>query len=175
LSTKTDRYATAGVDYSRVDALKRLAQRSALATAKNLPRHEVSEIEASRGESAYVIDIGGLLIASITECLGTKALIADAVRPLSGRSHYDTIAQDTIAAAVNDLISVGATPCPFTPIGPQGGASGSPTSRVWKTWFVAGGRLATNALYPGEVARRPRLRVSLRRIASIWRHPVWVW
>jgi phosphoribosylformylglycinamidine cyclo-ligase len=110
LSTKTDRYATAGVDYSRVDALKRLAQRSALATAKNLPRHDVSEIEASRGESAYVMDIGGLLIASITERLGTKALIADAVRPLTGRSHYDTIAQDTIAAAVNDLISVGATP-----------------------------------------------------------------
>jgi phosphoribosylformylglycinamidine cyclo-ligase len=51
-----------------------------------------------------------VLIASITECLGTKALVADAVRAFSGRSHYDTIAQDTIAMAVNDLITVGATP-----------------------------------------------------------------
>ena len=50
------------------------------------------------------------MIASITECLGTKALVADAVRAFSGRSHYDTIAQDTIAMAVNDLITVGATP-----------------------------------------------------------------
>jgi phosphoribosylformylglycinamidine cyclo-ligase len=50
------------------------------------------------------------MIASITECLGTKALLADAVRAFSGRSHYDTIAQDTIAMAVNDLVTVGATP-----------------------------------------------------------------
>jgi phosphoribosylformylglycinamidine cyclo-ligase len=50
------------------------------------------------------------LIASITECLGTKALVADAVRGFSGRSHYDTLAQDTIAMAVNDLVTVGATP-----------------------------------------------------------------
>jgi phosphoribosylformylglycinamidine cyclo-ligase len=54
--------------------------------------------------------VGELLIASITECLGTKALVADEVRQITGRTHYDTIAQDTIAMAVNDLISVGATP-----------------------------------------------------------------
>ena len=50
------------------------------------------------------------MIASITECLGTKVLVADAVRAFSRRSHYDTIAQDTIAMAVNDLVTVGATP-----------------------------------------------------------------
>ncbi len=103
-------YAAAGVDYNKVDALKILAQQSARATAANLDRHRVNEIEASRGESAYVIDVAGVLIASITECLGTKSLVADDVRAITGRSHYDSIAQDTIAAAVNDLISVGATP-----------------------------------------------------------------
>jgi phosphoribosylformylglycinamidine cyclo-ligase len=103
-------YAAAGVDYSKIDPLKLLAQQSARATAGNLQHHGVTEIAATRGESAYVMDIGGTLIASITECLGTKALLADAVRPLSGRSHYDSIAQDTIAMAVNDLITVGATP-----------------------------------------------------------------
>lgn len=110
MSAKTDPYATAGVDYARVDALKILAQRSALSTASNLGRNGTQEVEASRGESAYVMNVGGTLIASITECLGTKALIADAVRSLTGRTHYDTIAQDTIASAVNDLVSVGAIP-----------------------------------------------------------------
>lgn len=103
-------YAAAGVDYGKLDASKILAQRAARATAANLARHGAAEIEASRGESAYLLEIGGQLIASITECLGTKALVADAVRTYSGRSHYDTIAQDTLAMAVNDLITVGATP-----------------------------------------------------------------
>jgi phosphoribosylformylglycinamidine cyclo-ligase len=103
-------YAAAGVDYGKLDASKILAQRAARATAANLAAHGAAEIEASRGESAYLVDVGGQLIASITECLGTKALVADAVRTYSGRSHYDTIAQDTLAMAVNDLITVGATP-----------------------------------------------------------------
>jgi phosphoribosylformylglycinamidine cyclo-ligase len=103
-------YAAAGVDYGTLDASKILAQKAARATAGNLLRHDAAEIEASRGESAYLVEVGGLLIASITECLGTKVLVADAVRAYSGRSHYDTLAQDTIAMAVNDLITVGATP-----------------------------------------------------------------
>jgi phosphoribosylformylglycinamidine cyclo-ligase len=103
-------YAAAGVDYAKIDALKIRAQQAARSTARNLVAHGVREIERSRGESAYVTEVGGLLIASITECLGTKALVADAVRVFSGRTHYDTIAQDTIAMAVNDLITVGATP-----------------------------------------------------------------
>jgi phosphoribosylformylglycinamidine cyclo-ligase len=103
-------YAAAGVDYGTLDASKMLAQKAARATAVNLTRHGAAEIEASRGESAYLIEVGGMLIASITECLGTKALVADAVRAFSGRTHYDTIAQDTLAMAVNDLVTVGATP-----------------------------------------------------------------
>jgi phosphoribosylformylglycinamidine cyclo-ligase len=103
-------YAAAGVDYATLDASKILAQRAARATAANLAAHGAVEIEASRGESAYLVDVAGTLVASITECLGTKALVADAVRHYAGRSHYDAIAQDTIAMAVNDLITVGATP-----------------------------------------------------------------
>jgi len=103
-------YARAGVDYERIDALKVRAQRAAHATARHLGVHGAREIERSRGESAYVVEAGGLLIASITECLGTKALVADAVRALTGRTYYDALAQDTIAMAVNDLITVGATP-----------------------------------------------------------------
>jgi phosphoribosylformylglycinamidine cyclo-ligase len=103
-------YAAAGVDYGTLDASKVLAQKAARATAVNLALHDATEIAASRGESAYLVEVGGLLIASITECLGTKVLVADDVRDFSGRTHYDTIAQDTIAMAVNDLVTVGATP-----------------------------------------------------------------
>jgi phosphoribosylformylglycinamidine cyclo-ligase len=103
-------YAAAGVDYGTLDASKILAQKAARATGVNLALHGAAELEASRGESAYLFEVRGLLIASITECLGTKALVADEVRAYSGRSHYDTIAQDTLAMAVNDLVTVGATP-----------------------------------------------------------------
>lgn len=103
-------YSSAGVDYQRIDALKIRAQQAARSTARNLAGRGMRELELSRGESAYVVDVGGTLVASVTECLGTKALVADAVRAISGRTHYDTLAQDTIAMAVNDLITVGATP-----------------------------------------------------------------
>jgi phosphoribosylformylglycinamidine cyclo-ligase len=67
-------------------------------------------VAASRGESAYVVDVGPFYLASIVECLGSKALVADEMAALTGRSWYAGIAQDTIAMAVNDLITVGATP-----------------------------------------------------------------
>jgi len=106
-------YKRSGVDYARIDPLKVLAQRAASATSHNLERHGLTEVAASRGESAYVVDCGEFYLASITECLGTKALVADAMRALpgsNGRTYYDHIAQDTLAMAINDIITVGATP-----------------------------------------------------------------
>lgn len=103
-------YRQSGVDYDLIDPLKVAAQRAAAATATHLPSHGFSEVQASRGESAYVVDVGPFYLASIVECLGSKALVADAMAQLTGRSYYDAIAQDTIAMAINDLITVGATP-----------------------------------------------------------------
>jgi len=103
-------YDQAGVNYELIDPLKVAAQRAAATTATHLARHGFSEVKASRGESAYVIDVGPFYIASIVECLGSKALVADEMAKLTGKSYYDGIAQDTIAMAVNDLITVGATP-----------------------------------------------------------------
>jgi phosphoribosylformylglycinamidine cyclo-ligase len=103
-------YGAAGVDYGRIDPLKIAAQRAALATGSQLDRHGFSEVAASRGESAYVVDVGPFYLASIVECLGSKALVADAMAALTGRSFYADVAQDTIAMAVNDLVTVGATP-----------------------------------------------------------------
>jgi phosphoribosylformylglycinamidine cyclo-ligase len=57
-----------------------------------------------------VVDVGPFHLASIVECLGTKTLVADEMQRLTGRSWFAGIAQDTIAMAVNDLVTVGATP-----------------------------------------------------------------
>jgi phosphoribosylformylglycinamidine cyclo-ligase len=103
-------YDQAGVNYAQIDPLKVAAQRAAAATATQLAAHGFGEVAASRGESAYVVDVGPFYLASIVECLGSKALVADEMARLTGRSYYDRIAQDTIAMAVNDLITVGATP-----------------------------------------------------------------
>lgn len=104
------RYEQAGVVYDLIDPLKVAAQRAAAATASNLSAHGFGEVAASRGESAYVVDVGPFHVASIVECLGSKSLVADEMERLTGASRYAAIAQDTIAMAVNDLITVGATP-----------------------------------------------------------------
>ncbi len=103
-------YRASGVDYELIDPLKVAAQRAAAATATQLLAHGFREVGASRGESAYVVDVGPFYLASIVECLGSKALVADEMARLTGRSWYDAIAQDTLAMAINDLITVGATP-----------------------------------------------------------------
>ncbi|ACZ43528.1 Phosphoribosylformylglycinamidine cyclo-ligase [Thermobaculum terrenum ATCC BAA-798] len=107
---KQDRYASAGVDYDVLDRVKRLALAEAGRTGGLLSRLGMSEIPESRGETAYVVDAGDHYIATVLECLGTKSLVADAMRPHLGRSSYDRIAQDAVAAIVNDLVAVGATP-----------------------------------------------------------------
>jgi phosphoribosylformylglycinamidine cyclo-ligase len=103
-------YEQAGVRYELIDPLKVAAQRAAATTATHLAAHGFAEVAASRGESAYVVDVGPFHLASIVECLGSKVLVADAMKTLTGRSHYAAIAQDTIAMAINDLVTVGATP-----------------------------------------------------------------
>jgi len=103
-------YEQAGVDYGLIDPLKVAAQRAAAATGVHLLAHGFSEVTASRGESAYVVDVGPFYLASIVECLGSKALVADEMQRLTGKSYYAAIAQDTLAMAINDLITVGATP-----------------------------------------------------------------
>lgn len=97
------------VDYSVADPAKVLAQKEGRATTKNLP-FGFSEVAGTRGESAYVFDMGDMYGALVQEGLGTKSLIVQTLYKQTGKSFFAQIAQDTVATFVNDLISVGATP-----------------------------------------------------------------
>lgn len=110
MTSKTPTYAGSGVDYSVMDPIKVLAQDKAKSTAGQLTSFGATEISASRGESAYVWEEEGCYRALVIEGLGTKNIVADAMRPYTGKTHYDTIAKDTIAMVVNDLVVVGALP-----------------------------------------------------------------
>lgn len=109
MSKSNDAYASAGVDYSAMDPIKVLAQKKAAGTSSNLIAHNASEVTASRGESAYVWEEADSYRALVVEGLGTKNLVADAMRD-GDTTYYDQIAQDTVAMIVNDLIVVGALP-----------------------------------------------------------------
>ena len=104
-------YAGSGVDYSALDPFKRRAQLAGRSTADAIRRLGISEVEMSRGESAYLIETSDSYLAHVEEGLGTKNLAADAMyRLVPGRSYYDHIAQDTVAMIVNDMITLGALP-----------------------------------------------------------------
>ncbi|OHA19879.1 MAG: hypothetical protein A3C08_01055 [Candidatus Taylorbacteria bacterium RIFCSPHIGHO2_02_FULL_47_18] len=116
-------YAGVGVDYDAMDPFKRMAQLAGRETAANISRlnnGEFREVEMSRGESAYLIEAEKSYFAHVEEGLGTKNLVADAMRELQrksyttlqlrGKSFYDQIAQDTVAMIVNDIVTLGALP-----------------------------------------------------------------
>jgi len=103
-------YAQVGDNYDTKDPLKILAQKAAKNTSGNLRRHGFEEISDTRGESAYVWKQGDIYMASVVEGLGTKTLVADETRKITGKTYYDIVSHDTIAYIINDLISVGAKP-----------------------------------------------------------------
>lgn len=103
-------YAQVGDDYDTKDPSKKLAQMAARTTGKNLNKVGFSEIAETRGESAYVWGQGNILMAAVVEGLGTKNLVADEMRKVTGRTDYNVIGHDTVATIINDLVTVGAKP-----------------------------------------------------------------
>jgi phosphoribosylformylglycinamidine cyclo-ligase len=103
-------YRQAGVDYDVLDAAKRAALAQALATSPLLERHGGRALDASRGQPAFVFSLGAMNLAFVVEGLGTKSIIARQYEELTGESRFDAVAYDTVAAIVNDLCCVGASP-----------------------------------------------------------------
>lgn len=119
-------YEYVGDNYETKDPVKKLFQKAAAKTGVHLKKSGFEEVSDTRGESAFVWKQGNVFMASVVEGLGTKNLIADAVRKIadlfeserpqsrrperSRRTYYDVVGHDTIATIINDLITVGAKP-----------------------------------------------------------------
>ncbi len=103
-------YSQVGDNYDTKDPILRNSLVAAAETAVNLKNYGFSEITESRGGSAFVWDQGDCYMAQVSECLGTKNLIADEMRKITGKTYYDAIAHDTVATFINDLSTVGAKP-----------------------------------------------------------------
>jgi phosphoribosylformylglycinamidine cyclo-ligase len=103
-------YREAGVDYTTLDAGKRLALTRALATSPFMAARGGRALDASRGEPAFVFELDGRHFAFVVEGLGTKSIVARHVAETLGVNRFADVAYDTVAAIVNDLCCVGALP-----------------------------------------------------------------
>jgi phosphoribosylformylglycinamidine cyclo-ligase len=103
-------YSSAGVDYAALDAGKRNALTEALSTSGLLSARGGRAVDESRGEPAFVFEIGGTKLALVLETLGTKSIIARDMEDHLGARGFEHVAYDTVAAIVNDLCCVGALP-----------------------------------------------------------------
>jgi phosphoribosylformylglycinamidine cyclo-ligase len=103
-------YRAAGVDYEALDAGKRGAMAMALSTSPLLSARGGRTLDASRGEPAFVFELGSQSFAFVVEGLGTKSIIARQVLEEQGVNRFADVAYDTVAAILNDLCCVGALP-----------------------------------------------------------------
>ncbi len=109
-STGASTYRAAGVDYELLDEGKRLAMAKALSTSSLLGALGGRALDASRGEPAFLFELGDRTLAFVVEGLGTKSMIARHVQEELGIDRFGDVAYDTVAAIVNDLCCVGALP-----------------------------------------------------------------
>ncbi|HET9093350.1 MAG TPA: AIR synthase related protein [Acidimicrobiales bacterium] len=106
----SDAYRHSGVDYDVLDAAKRRAL-EAVRSSLDAPAGRGARVVAeSVGEPAQLLEVGGVVLATVLECLGTKSTIAAQVEAELGEDHWAAIGTDAVAAVVNDLACMGALP-----------------------------------------------------------------
>jgi phosphoribosylformylglycinamidine cyclo-ligase len=103
-------YKAAGVAYDALDEGKRMAMARALATSSLLAARGGRALDASRGEPAFVFELGDTTLAFVMEGLGTKSIVARQLLERHGVNRFADVAYDTVAAILNDLCCVGALP-----------------------------------------------------------------
>lgn len=128
--TERESYQSAGVHYDILDAGKRAAILAALSTSSYASTKGVAANDDSRGEPAFTFEIGGVSLALVMECLGTKSSIAAEVQTTLGVDRFADVGYDTVSAIVNDVCSVGALPSVVNAYF----ATGTPT------WYEVAGR-----------------------------------
>jgi phosphoribosylformylglycinamidine cyclo-ligase len=103
-------YGKLGIDYDVLDESKRSAIGFAQSTSHLLEVHGGRAVEASRGASAFVLELGGQHLAFVVEGLGTKSIISRHWLEVAGEDRFADIGIDAVGAIVNDVVSVGALP-----------------------------------------------------------------
>lgn len=103
-------YGKLGIDYDVLDASKRDAIAFAQSTSHLLAQHGGSVVEASRGASAFVLELAGQHLAFVVEGLGTKSIISRHWWEVAGEDRFADVGIDAVGAIVNDVCSVGALP-----------------------------------------------------------------
>jgi phosphoribosylformylglycinamidine cyclo-ligase len=98
-------YKSAGVDIKKIKQSQAEIGRIIQSTHK---LQKKAKITHGFGHYAGIVEIpGGQLLATHTDGVGTKVIIANMMKK------YDTIGIDCIAMNVNDIICIGATPISF--------------------------------------------------------------
>jgi phosphoribosylformylglycinamidine cyclo-ligase len=98
-------YKKAGVDISKIKQSQREIGKL-IASTHNLQKK--AKMKHGFGHYAGIVEIpGGKLLATHTDGVGTKVVIANMMKK------YDTIGVDCVAMNVNDVICIGATPISF--------------------------------------------------------------
>jgi len=95
-------YKSAGVDIQKIKKSQSAIGRIIASTHKN------RNVKSGFGHYAGLVEIhGGRLLATHTDGVGTKVMIANAMKK------YDTVGIDCVAMNVNDIICIGARPVSF--------------------------------------------------------------
>jgi phosphoribosylformylglycinamidine cyclo-ligase len=155
-----DEYRKAGVDYDVLDESKRAAIGAAQATSALLEQHGARAVEASRGASAFVLELGSERLAFVVEGLGTKSILARQWLQATGEDRFADIGIDTVGAIVNDVVSVGALPLvvnAYFATGRSDWHSGTTSLRSLLAGWGEGCRLAGAAWGGGESPALPGL------------------
>ena len=133
-------YNESGVNYDVLDAAKRRSLAAAAATLQ-LPKGRGAVLSpGSLGEPATLLEVDGVTLAFVLECLGTKSMIARELEDETGVDHFEAIGYDTVAAVVNDLCCVGALPIvvnAYVATGSAGWYDGTRHSSLVAGWLRA--------------------------------------
>lgn len=138
-------YAQAGVDID-----KKSQSISALVKHLRFKRSGFGRPLDLPGHFTGLIDLGDVALTLCTDGVGTKLLVADAMR------RWDTVGIDCIAMNVNDTICVGAEPIAFVDYIAIDKPDERKTSEVGKG-LQAGARMSNMTIVGGEIAVLPEL------------------
>ncbi len=141
-------YKKTGVDISKIKKSQASIGRL-IASTHGVQKK--SKIAHGFGHYAGIVEIpGGKLLATHTDGVGTKVLIAHMMKK------YDTVGIDCVAMNVNDIICIGATPISFVDYI----AANKNNEAIFKkivTGLVKGAKKATVPIVGGETAIMPDL------------------